>query len=630
MIMGVLAMVVTLSQAVGQVSYILVTNDVSSGTSSNTTYTGTSGGGSGDKWNVPGNWDFGVPASALSAVIPDKASAFTVAATSATIPPYSGDLTIGSNVTLQIGWASGSQSPACYNALGTPGSTTIHMGPNSMVKNRNYRGGANWDVPAVILYGAATFKNKESTEGVTNPTFDYPVTGSHPLTLQFGTCTFNASNSFSALTGEVGSTVKGTVAGSLGTGDVTINDTAKLVIDAADAMADTATLSLNIPTSGKVTMNGDDAVGTLTIGGFPYPAGTYGRVGTPGTASNEVSWISGNSVLTVLSDSGDVHDPTTFVITDDSVNGETFMLPAPTVTFTLTFNEPGTFTGGAGDVVNSGSAAISVDSVTQVSETTVVIDVTASSIGTLQVTTTGATSFEDVFGNTLNGPFADDSTIAVHDASVLIRPLGILNLEANSGVNPATGSLWKNGDTYRFIFASSVMTNAIETDIEWYNDYVQGLADASPLGIGSDQGATWKIAASSSNVSARANTLTDPAEHGEAIFLLNGSSLVATNYADLWNGLAPSPINVSETGGSPAINTQHGDTWTGSQGNGTIHSSQHLGAANVMCGLWPHTSGAHWFLRWSGTNTAVRPVYGLSMPLTLGTTYFPGSVLIIR
>ena len=76
-------------------------------------------------------------------------------------------------------------------------------------------------------------------------------------------------------------------------------------------------------------------------------------------------------------------------------------------------------------------------------------------------------------------------------------------------------------------------------------------------------------------------------------------------------------MRISETGGDPAINTQYGDTWTGSNGDGTIHSTEHLGAALVMCGLWPHTSGAHWFYRWSGAATEVKPVYGLSMPLTL-------------
>jgi hypothetical protein len=191
-----------------------------------TTYTGTSGSGGTDKWNVTGNWNNGVPSGGSTAIIPDKASAFSVAATSSTTPTCNGNLTIGNNVTLQVGFVNGSQFAACTNVLGTPGSTTIFMGANSIINCRNPRGLANWTVPALILYGNATVRNKESTEVATNPSFNYPITGSCSLTLDgTGTSTLNAaSNSFSALTAVIGGTVVASQPGSLGTGNVTIND----------------------------------------------------------------------------------------------------------------------------------------------------------------------------------------------------------------------------------------------------------------------------------------------------------------------------------------------------------------------------------------------------------------------
>jgi len=51
--------------------------------------------------------------------------------------------------------------------------------------------------------------------------------------------------------------------------------------------------------------------------------------------------------------------------------------------------------------------------------------------------------------------------------AALTTELGILNLAANGGINPATGAAWAAGDTYRFAFTSSGVTTATSTDINW-------------------------------------------------------------------------------------------------------------------------------------------------------------------
>ena len=57
----------------------------------------------------------------------------------------------------------------------------------------------------------------------------------------------------------------------------------------------------------------------------------------------------------------------------------------------------------------------------------------------------------------------------------LIGQLGILDLTANGGINPATDEPWQLGDKYRFVFHTSADWDgqATETDIEWYNARVQ-------------------------------------------------------------------------------------------------------------------------------------------------------------
>ena len=92
--------------------------------------------------------------------------------------------------------------------------------------------------------------------------------------------------------------------------------------------------------------------------------------------------------------------------------------------------------------------------------------------------------------------------------------LGILDLSANGGINPATGAPWATGDTYRFAFITSASTTAESSDITTYNTWVQGLADASSLNIGTAQGVTWNVIGSTDTVDARDNTSTNPEEDG--------------------------------------------------------------------------------------------------------------------
>ena len=85
--------------------------------------------------------------------------------------------------------------------------------------------------------------------------------------------------------------------------------------------------------------------------------------------------------------------------------------------------------------------------------------------------------------------------------------LGILDMSANGGVNPATGVPWAEGDTYRLAFYTSGKMTSESSDINVYNSFIQGLADATNVyDIGSAEGVTWKVIGSTDAVDARDNT----------------------------------------------------------------------------------------------------------------------------
>ena len=206
------------------------------------------------------------------------------------------------------------------------------------------------------------------------------------------------------------------------------------------------------------------------------------------------------------------------------------------------------------------------------------------------------------------------------DAAVLEGQLGIMDLTENGGINPATSIAWEYGDTYRFIFASSTGIAATSTDIAVYNAFVQAKADASALGLSS---VTWKVMASTFTVAARDNTSTNGTVNGtgESFWLLNGTSLVADDYADLFGTDShSSTINVSETGGAPFDSGDYSSNWTGSTGTGGIKANDELGALDggTITGLRNFTSGAHWIERFGNSpSTIERGVYGVSEVLTV-------------
>jgi alpha-galactosidase len=290
---GVLLMKVKMKLMLLAVAMAIVLTAVSAQA---TTITGTDGGD--DSWNTASNWDAGVPTGAVDAVVDDGVWAQV---NNASTPLYSGTLTLNSNAMLTMAGAAGSE-----NAVEGASSITMHAGSEIQL-NLN----ANVDFPAITLAGDATFSTLFGASDWQTDNFNGPITGPYTLIMRH----FNGHNiNLNVANSYTGGTIANAIdrwklfakaAGAFGTGDVTINPradgrSASLYIDAADAIADTATLYLNgTPGQGGFTgdgsdyviMNADDTIAGLFVYGVEQPPGDY---------TSSESWLQGSGTLSVV------------------------------------------------------------------------------------------------------------------------------------------------------------------------------------------------------------------------------------------------------------------------------------------------------------------------------------------
>lgn len=211
--------------------------------------------------------------------------------------------------------------------------------------------------------------------------------------------------------------------------------------------------------------------------------------------------------------------------------------------------------------------------------------------------------------------------------AALSGQLGVLDVNA---INPATGVQWAEGDTYRLVFVTSGTTVTTSTDITTYNSFVQGLANAAGLG-----GANWFVVGSTATVDARDNTNTNPNEDGvgEAILRMDGSFVLANDYADLWNGINDShetgqnylSVHLDENG----VERLDERVRTGTAGNGTAAGDGRVlgGSAeatprvqtgrNYAPDFYGNLGDTNWMQDWSEPAANAGRVYAMSDVLTV-------------
>lgn len=120
-------------------------------------------------------------------------------------------------------------------------------------------------------------------------------------------------------------------------------------------------------------------------------------------------------------------------------------------------------------------------------------------------------------------------------------------------------------EPYRLAFVTMPVYQANETDIAVYNQWMQEEADAAGIGIGGIYGdLEWNVIGSTAEVDARDNTGTNSGA-GVPIYLVDGTTLIANDNADLWDGEIAHAIDQLANGGAPA----HLWAWSGTYSDGT-------------------------------------------------------------
>jgi hypothetical protein len=179
-----------------------------------------------------------------------------------------------------------------------------------------------------------------------------------------------------------------------------------------------------------------------------------------------------------------------------------------------------------------------------------------------------------------------------------------------TGLNP--------GDKYHLAFVSSTARNALSTDIAVYDAFVQTAANAA--GIGNSVGVTWYVIASTSTVNAKDHAVVGAVT---PVYLLNGTTKVADNYADMWDVSLDNAINLQENG----VTTYGSGTqvFTGSDLTGGIKSPWGEWLGNGSYTAAGNSASATRWMDAPGTPTGdlSRPFYALSQELTVpgGATY---------
>ena len=188
-----------------------------------------------------------------------------------------------------------------------------------------------------------------------------------------------------------------------------------------------------------------------------------------------------------------------------------------------------------------------------------------------------------------------------------------------TGLNP--------GDKYHLVFVTSTTRNATSTSIADYNAFVQSAADAA--GIGNTVGATWYAIGGTETVAAKVNAVVGATT---PVYLLNGTTKVADNFADMWDNNIDNKINLTEN-----LTTYGGFVWTGSYAGGGIPDSGQqwlgdnrfggdfegpvIGNANSKASQWIDDGGKQ--------SSTLRPLYALSEELTVAAVPEPGTMVLL-
>jgi hypothetical protein len=184
------------------------------------------------------------------------------------------------------------------------------------------------------------------------------------------------------------------------------------------------------------------------------------------------------------------------------------------------------------------------------------------------------------------------------------------------------------GKTFRWVFVTSGTTNAESSEISYYNDFVNDIADAAGTTITGVVGKSsiaeiqWKAFASSGDVHAYQNI--SDLFSGAGVYNPLGY-LIARETEDMLRGIRY-PINVNQYGG-----VYNGLVRTGTRPDGFGQSGYTMGSYRVSAGsTW---GGLSYWLSYPGLSipplsTAPLPLYAISEELTVAVVPAPGALIL--
>lgn len=183
---------------------------------------------------------------------------------------------------------------------------------------------------------------------------------------------------------------------------------------------------------------------------------------------------------------------------------------------------------------------------------------------------------------------------------VVLSPIVSASLVVPAGLNP--------GDTFHVIFVTSTTTDATSSDINTYDAFVQSAADAA--GIGTTIGVGWLALGSTTTIDAYDHLSPLFSNLSAPIYNQNGE-LVASGYADMWDGALNSAVAYTEN-----ASYRLSEVWTGSHQTGIGSIGYELGTSYVTDGT-STTTDQDWIQATSENATNPFSLYAISQQLVV-------------
>ena len=332
----------------------------------------------------------------------------------------------------------------------------------------------------------------------------------------------------------------------------------------------TVVVSYTDPTAGDDTVALQDIAGndvaSFTTGMSGVPAVTNDSTVTPNTAptgaDNTVTMATDRSYTFVADEFG-------FADTDAGDTLDSISIVTPPASGTLAFD---------------GTAVMADDVVTKAQLDNIFGD-------HLTFTPAAGASGDPYTSFTFKVNDGTDDSAAAYTMSITVNAIGAVStaeVPDNWALKPADIGA---GEQFRLIFQASGHP-ATSADIATYNSHVRSDAGAGVTALRS-YADDFRALVSTQAVNVRTNTMTRATDTGVPIYWVRSDPVVAgdrvaDNYADFYDGSwATGGTGYGARGFSRLLDTHV--TWTGSNANGTTHSTGYMGASSNLA-IWSVSS----------------------------------------